>query len=359
MTKTLEIVCFTFYMLMVSNISASEDPFQKKALSFESIEKMAEQIFLNRQQTLDALWRQQALAEKQKWLHLEEQVMQRWGEFHSNTNTVWVSYSDDLNAFNKVDFLNGYVQLEALIDSKSDLENKREILRKQLNTLINTKDSSGRDILKDLLLPLDINDNIKQETVSSNLTNPTTLKIKLIVPMLSDHMQKQASRYASTIVQEANAANINPALVFAVIHTESAFNPMATSAAPAYGLMQLMPQWAAKEAYIELFGQEKVLSPQFLYQPEINIKLGTTYLKLLKERYFNAIDNAAKQRDIIISAYNWGPTAMKQRFLSQVDTRALSHEKLSTLLQNRLPQETANYLIKVKQRAELYQNSWL
>ena len=54
------------------------------------------------------------------------------------------------------------------------------------------------------------------------------------------------------VVTYADKAEISGALVYAVIETESAFDPLATSHIPAYGLMQIVPRSAGLDAEPEL-----------------------------------------------------------------------------------------------------------
>lgn len=62
--------------------------------------------------------------------------------------------------------------------------------------------------------------------------------------MVSNFSNKQAEKYRPLVEQYAQRYSISPSLVFAIMRTESNFNPFAVSSAPAYGLMQLVPkQW--------------------------------------------------------------------------------------------------------------------
>jgi len=91
-----------------------------------------------------------------------------------------------------------------------------------------------------------------------------------------------------TLIQQAAADHeLDPALVKAMVHVESAFNPRARSRKGAMGLMQLMPDTAKR------FGVWNA------YVPEQNVKAGTKYLKWLLNRY------RGNER-MAVAAYNAG-----------------------------------------------------
>jgi soluble lytic murein transglycosylase-like protein len=94
------------------------------------------------------------------------------------------------------------------------------------------------------------------------------------------------------IVRDAAARhNMDPALVKAVISTESGWNPHAVSRKGAVGLMQLIPETAQR------FG---VGNP---YDPAQNVEAGTTYLKALLDRYDGDLNKS-------LAAYNAGEHAV-------------------------------------------------
>lgn len=90
---------------------------------------------------------------------------------------------------------------------------------------------------------------------------------------------------------------IDPMLVLSIMRTESFYNPEAVSQVGARGLMQLMPQTAAKVA--TLMG-DKDFDLADLGKPDLNIGYGAYYLKKLL-RYYGDNPYAA------IAAYNAGP----------------------------------------------------
>jgi len=99
--------------------------------------------------------------------------------------------------------------------------------------------------------------------------------------------------FAEFIGEAARAQGIAPELVASVIAVESNFNPQAVSAKSARGLMQLMPETAAR------FGVSDV------FDPRQNINAGTRYLKELLGRYKGNLALA-------LAAYNAGPDKVEQ-----------------------------------------------
>lgn len=97
--------------------------------------------------------------------------------------------------------------------------------------------------------------------------------------------------YREAINAAANEFGVDPALVRAVIHAESAFNPDALSPRGAQGLMQLMPETAR-----ELGVQQAMVATQ-------NIFGGVNYLARMLKRFNGDIKLAA-------AAYNAGPGAV-------------------------------------------------
>lgn len=102
-----------------------------------------------------------------------------------------------------------------------------------------------------------------------------------------------AKEYEQPIALAALHFGIDPALVRAVIHAESGFNPGAKSARGALGLMQLMPSTARE------------LGVADARNPSLNIRGGTQYLAGLLARFKNDISLAA-------AAYNAGPQAVEK-----------------------------------------------
>jgi soluble lytic murein transglycosylase len=99
----------------------------------------------------------------------------------------------------------------------------------------------------------------------------------------------------ATLIASAKKYSLDPALVASLIRQESNFNPRATSPVGARGLMQLMPpvgRTIAKGQGIAGYTDES------LYDPSINIKLGTQHLSGLFRK--------TPQIERVLAAYNAG-----------------------------------------------------
>lgn len=88
--------------------------------------------------------------------------------------------------------------------------------------------------------------------------------------------------YEQIVSAHARNYDLEPALLAAVIYTESRFDPDAVSSAGAVGLMQLLPE-TAKGIALRTGGARFVLSD--LRDPEINVRYGSWYLDHLRDRY--------------------------------------------------------------------------
>ena len=115
--------------------------------------------------------------------------------------------------------------------------------------------------------------------------------VNLAAPLRSAAPATPPDRLDRIVREAAERHQVDPALVKAVISTESGWNPQAVSRKGAVGLMQLIPETAQR------FG---VGNP---YDPAQNVEAGTTYLKTLLDRYDGDLNKS-------LAAYNAGEHAV-------------------------------------------------
>ena len=107
------------------------------------------------------------------------------------------------------------------------------------------------------------------------------------------HTRLHLEEFDYAIDSAVRQYGIEPALVRAIIHAESGFNPQARSRKGAIGLMQLMP------------GTARQMGVADAAQPDLNIRGGTKYLASLLLRFRGDVKLA-------VAAYNAGPEAVQK-----------------------------------------------
>jgi len=93
---------------------------------------------------------------------------------------------------------------------------------------------------------------------------------------------------------------VEPGLVYAVMREESGYRPEVVSVSGARGLLQIMPETGERLALRESLAE---FSPDDLFIPSINIRLGSAYLEQLMTRFDG-------RRSAAIASYNAGPEAV-------------------------------------------------
>lgn len=143
--------------------------------------------------------------------------------------------------------------------------------------------------------------------------------------------------YSDYVDKAAKEYNLKPALIYAIMRTESNFDPDAKSEAGACGIMQMMP--SSFEWLQEKRGEEGKYSEKDLFNPEICIDYGSYLLKYFYDLY--GTENAA------IAAYNAGFVVGDWLSNSEYSTDG------KTLVSIPYP-ETSNYVEKVEAAEEMY-----
>ena len=102
--------------------------------------------------------------------------------------------------------------------------------------------------------------------------------------------------YSEYVEKYSEINGLDKYLVYAIIKVESNFKPHVTSASNAKGLMQLMDETAVERSNV--IEEDSTQVPN-LYDPETNIKLGTSYFAYLLGLYEN-------NTVLALTAYNAG-----------------------------------------------------
>ena len=109
-------------------------------------------------------------------------------------------------------------------------------------------------------------------------------------------------QYWDIIKQESRARGLDPYQVAGLIRQETVFNPRAVSPARAYGLMQLLVPTGITTA--KRVGVDRAITMDSLFEPRLNIQLGTAYFKDQLDKYGRI--------EYVAAAYNAGPNRVVQ-----------------------------------------------
>ncbi|MDM5061500.1 transglycosylase SLT domain-containing protein [Aeromonas salmonicida] len=146
--------------------------------------------------------------------------------------------------------------------------------------------------------------------------------------------------YKQTFSQMARERSVDMSLLYAVSRQESALYPRAESPVGARGLMQLMPG-TAKETASKLGVPYR--NPEQLFEPTLNVRLGSAYLKRLLDVYDG-------NRILATAAYNAGPGRVKR-------WREQSRNRPMDVWVESIPyKETRNYVQNVLSFDLIYQH---
>ena len=324
-----------------------------------------------------------------------------WEEPKMSTKKKWLSYSDDKKSRSDVDFEKETITVETIAKTPEEAKQKLQVALAKAVT-IDTKRVQESDPLEKKLAKIQkpqeiVVDRVKAEPILSNVIfkdkptkksvakyvnrhiNKQTIKVlpskkikdafvyKVKVNMPKGALYKRSHIYYSEVKKQSNNQGIPTELTFAIMHTESYFNPRARSHIPAFGLMQIVPKSAGIDAYYYLYNRKKLVSGSYLYNSTNNIKMGTAYLHLLYYRYLKKIKNPQSRLYCAIAAYNTGAGNIAYAF-----TKHYNMSKAAPLINRLTPDEVYEklqkdlrydepkvYLKNVKQRMKTYRKLYV
>jgi membrane-bound lytic murein transglycosylase C len=309
-----------------------------------------------------------------------------WGEKEPRTPSKkeYVKYTQKYKSRAIVNFGKGLITVETLVRK----DPKTSLRKAIVSTLLTPYDPSGVDLYSDKEVQFtgkpylygEVKDqdgkNIRwkwraerfaKHLVKHSLkTRPSSSKegpetvYYVHITMVESHLGVRADKYRAQVKGQAKRFGVNSSLVYAIMETESSFNPYAVSPAPAFGLMQIVPTSAGRDAWRFLKKEDGIPSRQYLFNAENNIEMGTSYLHLLESRYLEAIKNRTSREYCVIAAYNTGSGNVLRTFSKDrkeaVDiinrmTPDKVYKNLRTSLSSR---EARRYVMKVTEAKKRY-----
>lgn len=386
--------------MLVSPGIWAQSPQELEAFAREQ-QKEREDFRRQQEKDLEALaadYEKYVKAEAEAYAAFRREVEARWGKGNvaESSEKKWVEYSDDRNSRSVVDFERGIATVEVILENE-EVRNPKLMKRKVEDEVARLIESKGST--KDYDTDYEKRQNLTEEPVlagqvempnggkvseknrkeaSREIVEQGKPEIRTVegtdgevrkvavftLPLAPGHIRVRAERYKAEVEEYCRRYDFDPALVYAVMHTESYFNPKARSHVPAYGLMQIVPGYAGKDAYRYVYGRDRRPTANYLYDPKRNIELGAAYLHLLYTRSFQQVKDPACRLLCVIAAYNTGAGNVSRAFTGTTrlgraipEINRYAYGDLYTYLSRRLPaQETRDYIRKVTERMEQYKN---
>jgi len=360
-------------VLFSASILGAEDPFEKLNKDYEAQVKAMQRQYQDQRLDMEKQWAELEKEQDETWARLKAEAERKWQAFVHSTKKDWVDYGPDKDSRSKVDFDNGKIVLEAVVskDDPEALTKARRKIERQIEKILRQTDVANKRILENQLVTGqgdkvtfgNMQNYIEKEVLPRLIPSPQTFKAKdgverrkysVNIDLVPNHIRLRSERYLPVVQKNAKRFGLKPQLILAVMHTESYFNPRAVSGSKAIGIMQIIPKYAGREAYRSIYGQDKLISWDYLFVPENNIELGTAYLSLLKYNYFRDIHDDTKNHYVAIAGYNWGPTAMRRKIVDRYPIAQMSNDQVYSLLRQKTPLETKNYIERVTERMSIY-----
>jgi len=397
----------TFSLAPPAAADSFDDAMKAMNKQFEEQASTMNTNFEKNAAAMEKAWDEEEKRINEEWERMKREVEQKWDSFLDSSKKVWVDYdAQNQETRSQVDFEKGKVVIEALVPVKVVAEDalKKEQKPEQKKTpemekpsrpapgktqaqiIQEAKPKIMRQLQKILAKDKETRQAVladqietKQGKIVDEKNAPAfiqkevlpkafiegesfqgkdgveRIKVKVELPLVPMHLIVRAKKYQDHINKYAEEYTLDPRLLYSVIETESYFNAKAKSPAGAYGLMQLIPRWGAREAYQYLYNKDIIVPKEQLYIPGVNICLGSAYLKLLKERYYGHINDTNKNQYLSIASYNWGPTAVKAKIVNRCDLQNMEHQELFSFIRKNSPPETSDYLKRVTERMPKYQ----
>ena len=373
----------TLSVLLFAN--RADDAIAQMKAEFEHSKQQQQQEFLSYKEALN-----------KEYETYKKSLLKYWRDPKLSTQKEWISYSKDGKSRSDVDFKNNRYTVEVIAP---DLVTAKKRISKRIAYVVskNTKEvvssdplqkkvaqlsHSSKDVVsapiqaKQILAPVvfqkqptqkDIHLYVKQtlqkEPIQTKTAKNEKEKVyKIVVNLPKDSSIKLSQTYQKEVARNSHTFKLPFELIFAIMQTESDFNPFAKSHVPAFGLMQIVPRTAGRDTYRFLYNKDKMPSATYLYNSKNNIQMGTGYLHILYYKYLKKIKNPTSRLYCTIAAYNTGAGNIAWAF-----TRTYNVNKAAPIINGLSPDavyahllsdlrfnEPKNYLIRVHKRMKIY-----
>jgi len=372
-------------LIVLSSLYANQDDFLKYKQSFKNYQQQKTQNFTSYKN-----------AQEEAYAEYKKELSKYWETPSLTSKKKLVTYTEDKKTRTTFDFKNQKLTLEVIANSKKEAQKKFESALEKAIT-IDTKTYYETDPLEKKLASLEkrhtnnasnisskpiistaifqkkpskkdvdsyVNQHIKKELIgvekNKKVKDKNTYTLNISLP--NNTTMKLSKLYYEDVKKHSQVQRIPVSLIYAIMHTESSFNPMARSHIPAYGLMQIVPKTAGIDAYYYLYKRKKLVSGSYLYNSSNNIRMGSAYLHILYYRYLREIKNPLSRLYCTIAAYNTGAGNIAWAYTKTYNMKKAAprintmepQEVYDYLLQNLRFEEPKRYLVKVTKRMKSY-----
>lgn len=391
--------------------------FQERKEAGETALLDVQRQFRAKRAAMEAQWAQREQEIAARWQQMKREIEQKWDRARQSTEREWVDYSSTYEARSTVDFEKGVIEITVLVpigeagSSHADPESVLLAMKavqaelagagapalagtrapdpasmmiaraampaawakivRQFEQIFSREAKAGRPVLANQVIaksgtPVEprtakafaeselIPNAVVEDKPMQAQDGVTRAQVTARVPLAPDHLQRRALLYRDDVAAQARRHGLDPRLLFAIIHTESYFNPLAQTPTPAYGLMLLVPRGPARDAYNYLYNDDIVLDDVYLKDPSRNVELGAAYLHLLRRQLVPNMDEGETKNFLVACAYTWGVEKTRDQILKQARVQDLTATQVFTLLTQKTPEAVRVYLNRIKERIALY-----
>lgn len=339
----------------------------------------------------------------------QSKIRRQWPNAEVSSTTRWVSYSEDFNTKRVVDFKSNHIEISLenpYENGQSNVAAVRASATEQVKNLLamhereamqqdpvavalaetfeergaEGADSSASPLVFSELFSTAVPDQAAIAAVADSLTQKSRIRfqalsastenvpvfdkkrVTYLVPLPEARLRLKAMQYRSLVRRYAEKTGLPAEGVMAMMHAESAFNPLARSHVPAFGLMQIVPSTVGREAAAALFGNPRLFSPDYLLNAEKNIEVGTAYLAKLYNEETATISDPKSRWYFVQAIYKVGLPNAARLFDSGGDASramaAINQLHSSQVLQRLMQQDGSSPLREYLAQTQQHQSSY-